>query len=98
MTTSVLATAVAKELRLYLMRRGMSQQRIADQLGEHQTWVSRRLTGQTEITLAELERLAVALDVSVIDLLPESAFRRRRPPTDGYVPRYIARSALGLAA
>lgn len=85
---------VAARLRVHTMRRRIKQQEIADALGEAQPWVSRKLRGQSPITLDELDRLATAVGVSVIDLLPE----RLKTPTDGYVPRYIARSALGLAA
>lgn len=78
-----LAPAVAEEIRVRMTRRRLSQTELANLLGERQWWVSRRVNGTTPITLDDLERIARALSVAVIELLPEGLRRR----TDYYVTR-----------
>lgn len=61
-----------------MVRRGVTGRQLANLLGVSQTWMSTRLTGATPIDVNDLERIAAALDVSILDLLPDSA---REQPT-----------------
>jgi transcriptional regulator with XRE-family HTH domain len=65
-----LSDQAAEELRALLARRRMSGRDLAKRLGVSPSWVSYRLTGTTEIGLNDLQRIAEALDVQVVDLLP----------------------------
>ena len=64
---------VAAEIRAELARRQIPQVRIADLLGLSQVSVSRRLTGQTPISVDELALIAGFLDVPISDLLKDAA-------------------------
>jgi Predicted transcriptional regulator len=68
--TATLSERVAEEVRAMLARRRVSGRKLADQLGVSPSWVSYRLTGAQPIDLNDLERIASALNVEVIDLLP----------------------------
>jgi len=90
-----LTERVAEEIRVVMIRRGVTGKQLAASLGVSSAWISYRLTGTQPIDLTDLERIAVALDVSVMDLIPrdvraeptvtqpEQGFRevtRTRPP------------------
>lgn len=65
-TSSQLSERVASEIRAVMARRGINQSTLAEKVGEHPTWVGRRINASTSrrapITLDDLERIAVALD------------------------------------
>lgn len=67
-----LTDLVAEEIRALLARRRMSGRELARQLGESPSWVNFRLTGHTPVGLNDLQRIAEALGVGVLDLLPQS--------------------------
>lgn len=73
---STLREQVAEEVRVLLARRRTSATALAKTLGVSQTYVWRRLTGETAFDLDDLERIANALGVTVLDLLPRSAGER----------------------
>lgn len=90
-----LTERVAEEIRVVMIRRGVTGKQLAALLGVSSAWISYRLTGAQPIDLTDLERIAVALDVTIMDLLPrdvrdqatvtqpEQGFRevtRTRPP------------------
>lgn len=80
-----LSGRVAEEIRALMARRRMSGRELARRLDVSASWVSYRLTGSQPIDLNDLEQIARALDVKVIDLLP----RDERPtlPTLTYPSR-----------
>jgi transcriptional regulator with XRE-family HTH domain len=61
---------VAEEVRVALTRRRKSQRALADDLGVSHMWVNDRVNCVTDFSLSDLERIAMALDVSVPDLIP----------------------------
>lgn len=63
---------VAEEVRVLLARRRMSAAALARKLGVSQTYIWRRLEGQTAFDLTDLERIAEILDVEVTELLPRA--------------------------
>lgn len=65
--------AVAEEIRAALARRRMSASALARKLGKSQTYVWRRLSGETAFDTDDLEAIAAALSVTVVDLLPPDA-------------------------
>lgn len=67
-----LSDAVAKEIRVLLVRLDLKQTDLATRMGMSEMWVSRRLRGAQPIDLNDLQRFAVALGVEVVDLLPPS--------------------------
>lgn len=73
MPTSPLNDAVAAEVRAEVARQALTQQQVADRLGEKQWWVSRRLTGDVAWDVADLVRVADALGVPVAKFLPTEA-------------------------
>lgn len=64
---------VAAEIRAELGRQSKSNAWLASKLDVSEMWVSRRLRDVTDITVADLERIAAALDVPVTNFLPTSA-------------------------
>lgn len=71
--STTLESKVAAEIRAHLARRRMQQAELAGLVGEHPSWVSRRLGETRRITIDDLERIARALGVGAVDLLPRSA-------------------------
>lgn len=69
---SGLSQAVAKEVRVLLIRKDMKQSELATRMGVGEMWLSRRLRGANPIDLDDLARIADALDVHVSDLLPRA--------------------------
>lgn len=67
-----LSDAVAKEIRVLLVRRDMKQTDLAVLMDVSEMWVSRRLRGAQPIDLNDLQRFADALNVEVHELLPRS--------------------------
>lgn len=65
-----LSDAVAKEIRVALIRADLKQSQLAERMGVSEMWVSRRLRGAQPIDLNDLQRFAEALGVPVTDLLP----------------------------
>lgn len=77
---------VAEEIRALLGRRGISKSELARRLGVSHTWVTNRITGDQEIGVNELERIAVILGVTASDLLPKPANTLwKSRPVDGRV-------------
>lgn len=64
---------VATRVRVEAKRRGISQATLAEQAGMTQKAVSRRLTGQVEISVVEADLFARTLGVSVSWLFGETA-------------------------
>lgn len=77
-----LTERVAEEIRAQMGRKRMSGARLAKQLGVSDMWVSYRLRGVQPIDLNDLERIADALGVPVIDLLPRDTVRPNNRSTD----------------
>jgi len=58
------------QLREIRRKKGISQERLADLAGLHRTYVSGVERGERNISLLNIERLAIALDVAMSDLMP----------------------------
>lgn len=71
-----LREGIAEEVLALLGRRRMSQIELARRIGKSHTYVGRRLNGETAFDTDDLEKIAGALGVSVVDLLPASAAER----------------------
>lgn len=77
-----LSAVAAEEIEVMLVRRRLNKSGLARLLGVSHTWVTNRLSGQQEIGLNELQRIAAILNVEVTDLLPR-ANEGRVLPTGG---------------
>lgn len=60
-------------LREIRRKKGISQEKLADLAGLHRTYVSGVERGERNISLLNIERLAIALDVAMPDLMPGAA-------------------------
>ena len=63
---------IAANVRRLRMERGLSQEGMAEQADFHRTYVSQLERCVTNISIDGLERLAIALDVDVLDLLAKN--------------------------
>lgn len=76
-TLPPLRTIVASNVRAEMARQLYTSRDLADALGISQSAASRRMTGTTEFSFADLERTATWLEVELADLLgtgsPEAA-------------------------
>jgi transcriptional regulator with XRE-family HTH domain len=70
---------VAEEVRVLLARRRISASKLARELGVSQTYVWRRLSGETAFDLDDLERISAVLSVSVSDLMPKAGGQTTEP-------------------
>jgi transcriptional regulator with XRE-family HTH domain len=68
--TPSLTERVAEEIRVVLTRRRLRQSHLARTMGVTEQWLSVRLRGVQPIDLNDLDRIAAALEVDVIDLMP----------------------------
>lgn len=60
----------AAEIRSLMGRRDVSRAELSRRLGVENSWVGKRLNGQTEILATDLYRIARALGATIADLLP----------------------------
>jgi transcriptional regulator with XRE-family HTH domain len=67
---ATLTEAVLGEIRAAMGRQQMTGRAVAEAMGVTHVYVSRRLSGKVPLTLADLDRFAVALSVPVIELIP----------------------------
>lgn len=72
---NALRVAVAEEVRVAMARKRINGARLASVIGRSQAYLSRRLTGETAFDVDDLERIADALGVPVVDLLPSDKVR-----------------------
>ena len=61
-------SAVAREIRGVMGKEDLNHGQLARRLGVDRSWVSRRLRGQTPITVNDLAAIAGALGVTVAEL------------------------------
>ncbi len=96
MSTEALPTArgsfserVGMQIKIELLKAGMSGRELGRRLGESQTWVSSRTSGRVPIDVNELQRIADALRVSVADLIPSrpAGTTRRDDDPNASLPR-----------
>lgn len=72
---------VGRNLRAYRMARGMSQEAFAVVLGVHRTYIGAIERGDKNLSLKSVERLALRLGISALDLLqPASSDVDPAPP------------------
>lgn len=88
-TDTAMSAKAAEEILALLGRRRMSKSELARRLGVSHTWVTNRLTGDQEIGVNELQRIAVILGVSAGELLPGPT-RRYPPARDPLAPHVVA--------
>lgn len=69
MSESETAKHVAREVRVWMLRKDVSQQTLMAALGLSQSSVSRRLTGEIPFDLDELEKVAALFGVPTATLL-----------------------------
>lgn len=62
---------VGRNLRAYRAGRGLSQEKFAEELGWHRTYVGGLERGEENLTLQSVEALAARLDVDPMELLTE---------------------------
>jgi transcriptional regulator with XRE-family HTH domain len=67
---------ITEDLKVAIFKSGASQQIVASRTGLSKSAVARRLSGEVDITVRELEDLAAAVDLAVdIKLVPALAER-----------------------
>jgi len=64
-----LQRAVGRNLRAYREAKGLSQEKFADELGVHRTYMGGIERGERNLTLKSLERIAERLDLDPLALL-----------------------------
>lgn len=69
-TAAPMRERIAEEIRALLARKRVSASKLARLMGVTQPYISRRLTGETALDVDDLDRIARALEVTVVDLLP----------------------------
>jgi transcriptional regulator with XRE-family HTH domain len=94
-----LSVQVGDEIRVWMTRRRLTGERLAQRLKVSPAWVSYRINGKQEIGLDDLQQIAEALEVEVLDLFPVEVAeptrtvaplatrvitRRRGSPTQSY--------------
>lgn len=84
---ATLSDLVAEEIRVVMARRKLSARGLADLLGVSPSWVSYRLNGKQVIDVNELERIALALEVPILSLLPVTEVPHVAPSPESRRPR-----------
>ncbi|WP_165947371.1 helix-turn-helix transcriptional regulator [Micromonospora sp. 15K316] len=74
-TVTPMRELVAEELRVLLARRRMSASHLARKLGMTQSYLARRMSGDTAFDVDDLARIAEVLGVTVLDLIPSTKVR-----------------------
>ena len=90
-TTTTLGERVTEEIRVALARRRLSATELAQRMGVSQSYLARRMTGAQPLSLDDLQRIATALGVNVVDLIPRpDGGHLAGSPIDPLAPRVIA--------
>jgi transcriptional regulator with XRE-family HTH domain len=71
MTQSVLKK-IGQNMRSCRIKKGLSQERLADICGLHRTYVGSVERGERNISILNLERIANALNITIKDLLNDN--------------------------
>jgi transcriptional regulator with XRE-family HTH domain len=61
----------AKNLRAFRTQKGFSQEKLAELCNLHRTYVSSVERGERNIAVDNMEKLAIALDVNITELLSD---------------------------
>ena len=69
MAVGDLQKTVGRNLRVYRLERGLSQEAFADQLGVHRTYMGGVERGERNLTLKSLEQMAEQIGVEPLTLL-----------------------------
>lgn len=81
-----LTERVAEEIRALLGRKRITGAALARSLGVSEAWVSYRLSGKQTIDLGDMERIAAALGVAPVELLPADIRRPGQPTVAKVTP------------
>lgn len=81
---------VAEEVRVWLARRRMSGVKLAELIGRSQVYVSRRLRGEVPFDTDDMARVAAALNVEVVDLIPPRGSKLSGKTHDPLAARIVA--------
>ena len=68
--SGTLRERTAQKIKLLCTVRGLSVAALARRLGRPQPWLARRMSAEVALDLDDLERIAGALNLRVVDLLP----------------------------
>lgn len=66
-----LQRTLGRNLRAYRQARGWSQERLADELGVHRTYMGGVERGERNLTLKSVERIALRLHLNPLQLLSD---------------------------
>jgi transcriptional regulator with XRE-family HTH domain len=77
-SASSLRVLFAANVRRFRLRRGLSQEKLADLAGLHRTYVGSVERGERNISIDNVGRLAEALGASAAELVSEQRGRRRK--------------------
>ena len=67
--TTALAQNAAAELRAHIARLGLPVRAVAERIGVDPSWLYRRLSGYSPITLDDLENICSALEIEVSEII-----------------------------
>lgn len=63
--------AFGRAIRKFRMDRGLSQENFADMCGLHRTYISDIERGIRNVSLENIEKMSIALDVNISDIFKE---------------------------
>lgn len=69
MKTNTILDVFARNLQELRKERGLSQEHLAARAGVHRTYIGMIERSEKNITLLNMEKIAIALNVDIIDLL-----------------------------
>jgi transcriptional regulator with XRE-family HTH domain len=69
MITNTILDVFARNLQELRKERGLSQEQLAARAGVHRTYIGMIERSEKNITLLNMEKIAIALNVDIIDLL-----------------------------
>lgn len=73
---------LAANLKRIRIERGLSQEKLAEIVDLHRTYISGIERGMRNVSLHNIEKIAEALDVGVVDLLTDDLISYSDPATD----------------
>ena len=65
-----IAKSVGQRIRNYRTHRGLSQEKLAELSGCHPTYIGQLERGEKNATIESIERIASALDISLLPAVP----------------------------
>ena len=84
-TTSSIAHTIGERIRIYRLKRGFSQEQLAELAGVHPTYIGQLERGEKNATMETIEKVSLALEIPLSELFQLLGGRQEDAPNYAYL-------------